>query len=114
MPRRKILYVTGTRAEFGLMQRTLEAIRNHPQLALQLVVTGMHLSRAHGRTADSIRRGGWRIDAVVPWRGDPDRATGVAITKLAEIYRELNPDIVLVTGDRVEPFAAAAAARLGN
>ena len=114
MRRRRILYVTGTRAEFGLMAETLRAIRDHKQLELQLVVTGMHLSRSHGYTMDGIRKDGWTIDATVPWKGSPDAATGTAIQKLSAVYAKLDPDIVLVTGDRVEPFAAAAAARIGN
>ena len=114
MRRRRILYVTGTRAEFGLMQSTFAAIQSHPRLELQLVVTGMHLSHSHGYTINSIRSAGWKIDATVPWRGSPDRATGGAIQKLAALYEKLNPDIVLVTGDRIEPFAAAVAARIGN
>ena len=70
MGRRRVCYVTGTRAEFGLMASTLRAIREHVDLDLQLVVTGMHLSRAHGRTVDRIRRDGWTIDATVPWKGE--------------------------------------------
>ena len=66
MPRkRRICFVTGTRAEFGLMESTLRAIRNHPKLKLQIVVTGMHLDRRHGNTIRSIER---KIDATVPWR----------------------------------------------
>src|SRR5690349_8725867 len=71
MPRkRRICFVTGTRAEFGLMRSTLEAIRAHPKLELQLVVTGMHLDPSHGRSLDQIRKDGWNVNAVVPWKGD--------------------------------------------
>src|SRR5438270_13176784 len=65
---RRICFVTGTRAEFGLMEGVLRAVRGHPKLRLQLVVTGMHLDRGHGRTIEQVRAGGWRIDATVPWR----------------------------------------------
>src|SRR5689334_941663 len=108
MPRkskRRICFVTGTRAEFGLMETTLRAIENHPKLELQIVVTGMHLSRAHGRTIESIGR---KIDATVPWttgKGDPvqtARSTGRAIASLAETFARLKSDVVLIVGDRVE------------
>ena len=69
MPRskRRICFVTGTRAEFGLMRSTLSAIQKHRDLQLQIVVTGMHLDRRHGKTVDSIRDEGWKIVATVPW-----------------------------------------------
>lgn len=108
MARRRICYVTGTRAEFGLMASTLHAIRGHVDLDLQLVVTGMHLSREHGRTIGQIRRGGWPIGVVVLWNGD--FAAAQAVGELGVAFRTLRPDVVLLCGDRVEPFAAAAAA----
>ena len=117
---RNICFVTGTRAEFGLMRSTLRAIQSHPGLRLQLAVTGMHLDARHGRSIDAIRRDGWTIDATVPWRGtsnDSDTtaaATGVAIAGLAKAFRKLQPDVVLVCGDRVEAFAGAAAAHVSQ
>jgi len=118
--RRNICFVTGTRAEFGLMRSTLRAIQSHPDLRLQLVVTGMHLDAKHGRSIDAIRREGWTIDATVPWRGaanDPNAtaaATGHAIAGLAKAFRKIQPDVVLVCGDRVEAFAGAAAAHVSQ
>ena len=114
LQRRRIAYVTGTRAEFGLMQTALAAIRSHADLQLQLVVTGMHLSRAHGRTIDGIRKAGWAVDATVPWPGDGASVVGRAISGFAGVFEKLDPDVVLVCGDRVEPFAAATAAHLGG
>lgn len=117
---RTVCFVTGTRAEFGLMQLPLRAIREHPALRLQLVVTGMHLDRAHGRTIEQIRRDGWTIDATVPWRaakndlGQLARQTGQATARLAGVFADLDPDIVLVVGDRVEAFAAATAGHLSG
>lgn len=121
MPReRRVCFVTGTRAEFGLMATTLRAIRRHPKLKLQVVVTGMHLSRARGESQRAIEADGWMIDRVVPW---PDRSanpvstaqhTGAAMAKLARVLDELQSDVVLVVGDRVEAFAAAAAGHVSG
>lgn len=112
MSRRRVCYVTGTRAEFGLMQTVLQAIQDHPELDLQLVITGMHLSREHGYTIHQIRQQ-WSVDAVVPWKEtDPASATTSATRQLVRVFSHLQPDIVLVCGDRVEAFAAASAAFL--
>jgi hypothetical protein len=118
MPRKRtICFVTGTRADFGLMQSTLRAIASHPKLALQLIVTGMHLDAAHGRTINDIKRSGWRVDAIVPWKPAKNDLsalaveTGKATARLADAFARLDPNIVLVLGDRVEAFAAATARR---
>jgi GDP/UDP-N,N'-diacetylbacillosamine 2-epimerase (hydrolysing) len=117
---RKVCFVTGTRAEFGLMQNTLRAIQSHPRLSLQLIVTGMHLDPARGQTIDEIRNDGWKIDATIPWKGAGNnlaelaQQTGEATAQLAKAYAKLNPDIALVVGDRVEAFAAATAAHLSG
>jgi GDP/UDP-N,N'-diacetylbacillosamine 2-epimerase (hydrolysing) len=92
------------------MQSVLTAIRAHRKLRLQIVVTGMHLDRSRGRTARSID-----ADAIVPWRGrDLAAATGNAMAELATVFEKLRTDIVLVVGDRVEAFAAAAAGSIGG
>jgi len=114
--KRRICFVTGTRAEFGLMRPVLDAIRRHRQLTLQLVVTGMHTQSRHGNTAKSIRAEGWKIDALVKWPAAPSlaKSTGAAIAALASQFARLKPDIVLIVGDRVEAFAAATAAHLAG
>jgi GDP/UDP-N,N'-diacetylbacillosamine 2-epimerase (hydrolysing) len=121
MPRKRtICFVTGTRADFGLMQSTLRAIGQHPSLRLQIIATGMHLDAAHGRTIEQIRRDGFTIDATVPWKPAGNNLTllaeqtGRATARLAAAYAKLNPDIILVVGDRVEAFAAATAAHLSG
>lgn len=95
------------------MQSVLAAIRASRRLRLQIIVTGMHLDPRHGRTIDRMAVEGWHVDAVAPWRpGSRAAATGHAIAALAREFERLKPDVVLVVGDRVEAFAAAAAAHL--
>jgi len=116
-----VCFVTGTRAEFGLMRSTLVAIRDHPRLQLQIVATGMHLDRDRGHSIDAIEANGWRVDRVVPWdgkcvatRAGSARCTGSAMAGIAAALEELDSDIVLVVGDRVEAFAAAAAGHISG
>jgi GDP/UDP-N,N'-diacetylbacillosamine 2-epimerase (hydrolysing) len=111
MKKNRVCFVTGTRAEFGLMRSVLAAIRANRALTLQVVATGMHLDRSRGHTVDAIPR----LNAVVPWAaGDRAVATGKAIADLANVFRRLKTDIVLVVGDRVEAFAAAAAGAISG
>ena len=53
---RKILYITGTRADYGLMQSVLRAIYEHPQLELEIVATGMHIMEEFGMTINEIKK----------------------------------------------------------
>ncbi|MFQ5494668.1 MAG: UDP-N-acetylglucosamine 2-epimerase [Phycisphaerae bacterium] len=108
--------VTGTRAEYGLLKSTMQAIQQRRDLTLQLVVTGMHLLPRFGRTVDAIAADGWTIDARIPMQSgsdDPlDQATGLGrgVGGLAEFYEKAGTDIVVVLGDRIEATAAALAA----
>jgi GDP/UDP-N,N'-diacetylbacillosamine 2-epimerase (hydrolysing) len=111
--RRRICFVTGTRAEFGLMESALRAIQKNRRLQLQIIATGMHLDPKHGRTIGRIAAEGWRVDAAIPWRGrNRAIATGEAIAALARAFVRLRPDVVLIVGDRVEALAATTAAHL--
>ena len=63
--KRRIAVITGTRAEYGLLQGTMEAIRRSKRLMLQLIVTGTHLSPKFGKTYRQIIANGFRIDRKV-------------------------------------------------
>lgn len=117
--KRRICFVTGTRAEFGLMSRTLAAIRAHPKLELSIIATGQHLDASRGKTIDSITRAGFKVDASVKWRNASTLAklaasTGRAIEDLSKAIEMIDAEIILVVGDRVEAFAAASAAQLAG
>ena len=114
-PMRKVAVVTGTRAEYGILQPVLRAIEESPELKLLLVVSGMHLSREFGYTLNQIKRDGFRIAAKVPMLlpGDTSAAmaesVGRGVVGMSRTWERLRPDIILVLGDRVEPLAAAIA-----
>ncbi len=116
MTPRRIAYVSGTRADFGLMARTLGAIKGAPDLDLSLVVTGMHLSSDHGHTVDEIAAAGLRIAARVPVPLIPAngatmaRGIGEMIGAFVTLWEIERPDIVLLLGDRGEMLAGALAA----
>lgn len=114
--KRSIAVITGTRAEYGLLQSTLHAIERHPKLELQLVVTGMHLLKEFGATVEQVKRDGWTIAARIPMQkgtdGPRDQADGLArgITGIAAFLELAKSDIVVVLGDRIEAMAGALAA----
>ena len=56
IPKRKILYISGTRADYGLMKEVLSAIKKHPDLDLEIIATGMHLMPEFGGTIKEIKK----------------------------------------------------------
>ena len=108
--------VTGTRAEYGLLRRLLLILKNDPQIELQLVVTGSHLSPSHGMTIDEIESDGFVPIAKlsVDLSDDSKLATVKAManvtSQIAETLSSLKPDVVVLLGDRYEILATAQAA----
>ncbi len=113
---RRIVYLSGTRADFGLMQGTLRRIAATPGLSLQVLVTGMHLSRAHGHTVDEIRAAGLVVCGEIPLdmatRTGESMSLGIAecLRGVTEFLARDKPDLLLLLGDRGEMLAGAIAA----
>ncbi|WP_424984233.1 UDP-N-acetylglucosamine 2-epimerase [Maritalea sp. S77] len=112
----KILYVSGTRADFGLIKGTLSRLHRDDELDLGVVATGMHLVSSYGETLREIVAEGFDIVAKVPVELAPSTGATMAIaigemtSNFAKIFERHNPDIVLILGDRGEMLAAAIAA----
>lgn len=117
---RKICVVTGTRAEFGLLRWLMQQIQHEPELELQVLATGMHLSPEFGLTYREIEQAGFVINAKVEMLLSADTATavtksmGLGLISYADAYERLAPDLILVLGDRFEIFAATAAALIAG
>ncbi len=118
--KRKVCVVTGSRAEYGLLRWVMQGIRESAGLRLQVVATGAHLSRDFGLTYREIEKDGFRIDAKVDMLrfGDTPagitRSVGAGTSGFAGAYTRLDPDLVVLLGDRYEIFAAAQAAFLAG
>lgn len=112
---RRICYISGTRADFGLMRSTLQAIRDHAALDLSVIATGMHLSPAYGNTVEEIAAAGLRIAASVPVTLEPAtgatmaRNIGTMLGAFTDVLERERPDVVLLLGDRGEMLAGALA-----
>jgi GDP/UDP-N,N'-diacetylbacillosamine 2-epimerase (hydrolysing) len=113
---RKICVITGTRAEYGLMRWVMQGIKDDPELTLQVIATGMHLSPEFGLTFREIEKDGFKIDRKIEMLTSSDTPVGIAksmgmgLIGFADALNELKPDLIVVLGDRFEIFAAVAAA----
>jgi len=119
MSRRKICVVTGTRAEYGLLTPLLHEIENDKELELQIIVTGMHLSPEFGLTYKIIEEE-FMISKKIEILLSSDSSIGIAKSmglaqiSFAEAYADLEPDIIVVLGDRYEIFSAVATAMISR
>jgi len=117
---RKILVVTGTRSEYGLLYYTMKEIQNSKELELQLIVTGNHLVSGFGNTIEEIRKDGFKIDDEIDMIINSDKKSaliksmGVEMIQMAQSFDRLNPDVLLILGDRYETFIAATCAMMMN
>lgn len=117
---RKICVITGTRAEFGLLRPLIELINNDAELQLQLIATGMHLSPEFGYTFNEITEAGFVVDKKVECLLSSDTSVGVsktialAISGFADALKDLQPDLVVVLGDRTEILGAVIATAMAN
>ena len=114
----RICVVTGTRADYGLLYWTIKGIQEAPEFDLRLVVTGMHMSPEFGLTWRTVEDDGFPISEKLEILLSSDtsvgvsKAVGLAIMSLSEAFTRIEPDIVLLVGDRYETFAAAVAATI--
>ncbi len=113
---RKILLVTDTRAEYGILKNTLRKIDASDKLELCMVVTGSHLLEKYGYTIREIEEDGFKVTARIetPAESNENRRIpmemGSLIMRLTEVFDEVKPDVLLVFGDRYEMLAAAVTA----
>lgn len=113
---RSVCYVSGTRADYGLMERTLLRTHRCGELDLSICVTGTHLSPNYGSTVGEIERAGLRIAARIPVEVDTTNGAGMAtaiateLATMVQLWQRERPDLVMVLGDRGEMLAGALAA----
>jgi GDP/UDP-N,N'-diacetylbacillosamine 2-epimerase (hydrolysing) len=113
---RKICVITGARSDYGLLRWVMQGIKDDPELTLQIIATGMHLSPEFGLTYQAIEQDGFRIDRKIEMLTSSDTAVGIAksmglgMIGFADALCELKPDLIVVLGDRFEIFAAVSAA----
>ena len=112
----KICVVTAARSEYGLLRWLMHDLKNDPDLDLQILVTGSHLSPTFGLTVNEITAQGFNIDASVDMLLDASSATatakgmGLAGLGAADALERLAPNLLFVLGDRYEllPICSAA------
>lgn len=119
MPR-KVCVVVGSRANYSSIKSAMRAVRDHPDLELQLVVGASALLDRYGTVVDVIERDGFEPDEKVfmliegETPGTMAKSTGLGLLELPTAFERLEPDVVITVGDRFETMATALAATYMN
>ncbi|NSW51316.1 MAG: UDP-N-acetylglucosamine 2-epimerase (hydrolyzing) [Anaerolineae bacterium] len=120
MQRRKICVVVTARPSYSRIQTALQAIKDHPELELQLVVTASALLDRYGQVEKTIVSDGFSINERVFMVLEGEslvtsaKTTGLGVLELATVFDRLEPDIVVTIADRYETMATAIAASYMN
>ncbi|MFC1516094.1 UDP-N-acetylglucosamine 2-epimerase [Thermodesulfobacteriota bacterium] len=113
---RKICVFTGGRAEYGILKPLIDEIDGDPDIQLQLLVSGMHMSPEFGLTHKVIEADGYRPDEKVEMLLSADtpvavcKSMGLGMIGFSEALNRLKPDILVILGDRFESMAMATVA----
>ena len=114
--KKKFYIVTGSRADYGLMQVLINKFHKDKDIELKIFVTGMHLSSEFGNTYKEILKDGFRIEKKVKILNSSDtptaisKSTGLGIMRFAPLFDVTKPDLLVVLGDRYEILSAVIAA----
>ncbi|HJV88513.1 MAG TPA: UDP-N-acetylglucosamine 2-epimerase [Noviherbaspirillum sp.] len=115
--KRKIVFLTGTRADFGKLKSLMSRLQNDDDFEVHVFVTGMHMLSKYGYTCEEVEKTGFRnIYKYVNQNASDsmDHVLAKTIVGLSDYVKEISPDMLVVHGDRVETLAGASVGALSN
>lgn len=117
MQKKKVLFITGTRADYGKMKPLMKALDADDQFSVYVFVCGMHLSERFGSTYDEVRKDGYEHIYIAFGLSQTQNASvnlGNTISMLSGYVENIKPDMILVHGDRMDALAGAVVGALHN
>ncbi|WP_226684804.1 UDP-N-acetylglucosamine 2-epimerase [Shewanella indica] len=114
---KKILFLTGTRADFGKLKSLIQKVEAHSDFEAHIFITGMHMISKYGMTANEVEKVGFKnLYKYINQNGfdSMDIVLSKTIQGLSDYVKELEPDMIVVHGDRVEAMAGAIVGSLNN
>ena len=113
----KIVFITGTRADFGKLKSLIKRLQDNPKFEIHIFVTGMHMLTKYGYTCDEVEKSGWpNIFKYVNQNSSDsmDHILAKTVSGISDFVREILPDLIIIHGDRVEALAGASVGALNN
>ena len=112
----KICFITGSRADYGLLTPLMKLVKKDKYFNFQLIATGTHFSKRHGSTFKEIIKDKFKISSKIDIKIGNDqpenicKSMSIAMDKFSKTFKVLKPDLLILLGDRYEIFVASAAA----
>jgi len=115
--RKKIVFMTGTRADFGKMKSLIEKVKNSNLFEYYIFITGMHTLSKYGFTCNEVKKQGYKniyIYMNQTTTTDMDTILANTVVGFSNFVKEINPDMIIIHGDRIESLAGAIVGSLNN
>lgn len=113
----KIVFVTGTRADFGKLKSLILRLKHVPEFEIHIFVTGMHMLSKYGYTCEEVEKSGLpNIHKYINQNNSDsmDHILAKTISGLSDYVKEISPSLIVLHGDRVETLAGAAVGAFNN
>ncbi len=114
---RKIIFLTGTRADYGKMKSIMQSIERSKEFEMFIYVTGMHLLKEYGSTYHEIEKDKFKnifIEKEIELTQKMDINLGNTIIKFSKYVNDVKPDFIVIHGDRIDALAASIVGILNN
>lgn len=114
---KKILFITGTRADYGKIKSLIKGVEEDPNLEAYVYVSGMHLIAKFGNTYQEVLKDKYKnvyVDFSQNNTGDMSYDLGNVICNLTGYAKHVQPDMIVVHGDRIDALAGAIVGALNN
>ncbi len=114
---KKIVFLTGTRADFGKLKSLMKISQKSPDFDVYIFATGMHLDPKHGLTVNEIRKSNFKnIFTYKNYKNPSNMDINLArtIQGFSKFITSLNPDLIVIHGDRLEALAGAIVGSFNN
>ena len=116
-PKKKIIFVTSTRADFGKLKSLINIVKNRKEFSVHIVITGMHVIPKFGNTYKEIQKT-FKTNIIKFKNQSLNDRLEIILTKTSEkfsrIVKKINPDLIIIHGDRVEALSAALVGSLNH
>lgn len=117
MNKKRVLFITGTRADYGKIKSLMKEMEQSGEYDVFIYVSGMHLLAKYGSTYREVLKDGYKNVYVAfgqPHTGNMSYNLGGVLTSLSAYVKEIEPDMIIVHGDRIDALAGAITGALNN
>ena len=114
---RKIVFVTGTRADFGKLTSLMDIIESNDSFECHIFVTGMHTLEKYGNTFEEVQKKGYKNITIFENQTNTnlqDIILANTVIGFSEYVKKISPDMIIVHGDRIEALAGAIVGSFNN